>query len=255
MDRVYGANTVQTEPTFSADAPSGFPTDGSSGGGVPATVPKAAWYNAITEELVNAIKGGGITPERNTLTQLNESIDARIVPVRELIEAVKAALNARIDALETTPTGLIAYFMTTEAPSAYWLVCDGRAVSRTAYAKLFEKIGTTCGPGNGSTTFNLPDMRNRVPWGATNSIGTAIQPGLPNITGKFSAYEFTAFRDSSVRGEGALYPTGEAWFGGNKGSSDQSAVLGLDASRSNAIYGRSSTVQPPALTLLPCIHI
>lgn len=136
-----------------------------------------------------------------------------------------------------------------------YLICDGRAVSRTDYARLFAKIGTKYGSGNGSGTFNLPNLVGRVAWGAINSIGTVIQPGLPNITGKFSAYEFTAYRDSSVRGEGALYPTGEAWFGGNKGSSDQSAVLGLDASRSNCIYGRSSTVQPPALTLLPCIHI
>lgn len=136
-----------------------------------------------------------------------------------------------------------------------YLICDGRAVSRTGYARLFAKIGTKYGAGNGSGTFNLPNLVGRVAWGATNSIGTKIEPGLPNITGKFSAYEFTAYRNSSVRGEGALYPTGEAWFGGNKGSSDQSAVLGLDASRSNGIYGRSSTVQPPALTLLPCIHI
>lgn len=136
-----------------------------------------------------------------------------------------------------------------------YLICDGRAVSRTDYARLFAKIGTKYGAGNGSGTFNLPNLVGRVAWGATNSIGTKIEPGLPNITGKFSAYEFTAYSNSSVRGEGALYPTGEAWFGGNKGNSDQSAVLGLDASRSNGIYGRSSTVQPPALTLLPCIHI
>ena len=136
-----------------------------------------------------------------------------------------------------------------------YLICDGRAVSRTDYARLFAKIGTKYGAGNGSGTFNLPNLVGRVAWGATNSIGTKIEPGLPNITGKFSAREFTAYHNSQIRGEGALYPTGEAWFGGNKGSSDQSAVLGLDASRSNSIYGRSSTVQPPALTLLPCIHI
>lgn len=136
-----------------------------------------------------------------------------------------------------------------------YLICDGRAVSRTDYARLFAKIGTKYGAGNGSGTFNLPNLVGRVAWGATNSIGTKIEPGLPNITGKFSAREFTAYYNSQIRSEGALYPTGEAWFGGNKGSSDQSAVLGLDASRSNSIYGRSSTVQPPALTLLPCIHI
>lgn len=136
-----------------------------------------------------------------------------------------------------------------------YLICDGRAVSRTDYARLFAKIGTKYGAGNGSGTFNLPNLVGRVAWGATNSIGTKIEPGLPNITGKFSAREFTAYYNSQIRSEGALYPTGEAWFGGNKESSDQSAVLGLDASRSNSIYGRSSTVQPPALTLLPCIHI
>lgn len=136
-----------------------------------------------------------------------------------------------------------------------YLICDGRAVSRTDYARLFAKIGTKYGSGNGSGTFNLPNLVGRVAWGATNSIGTKIEPGLPNITGKFSAYEFTAYHNGQIRGEGALYPTGEAWFGGNKESSDRSAVLGLDASRSNGIYGRSSTVQPPALTLLPCIHI
>ena len=93
--------------------------------------------------------------------------------------------------------------------------------------------------------------QGRCLWGADAShpAGSEIEPGLPNITGKFSAYEFTAYSNSSVRGEGALYPTGEAWFGGNKGSSDQSAVLGLDASRSNALYGKSSTVQPPALVV------
>ena len=255
MDRVYGANTVQTEPTFAADAPSGFPTDGSSGGGVPATVPKAAWYNAITEEIVNAIKGGGITPERNTLTQLSESIDARIVPIREIIEEVKATLNARIDALEITPPGLIGYFACSAPPSANWLICDGRAVSRTTYSKLFEKIGTTHGAGNGSTTFNLPSLLNKVPWGSTSSIGQYLSPGLPNITGKWTAGELTSYQVNETYGEGALYTTGEGVFRGASKSADVSAVLGFDASRSNAIYGRSTTVQPPALRLLPCIHI
>lgn len=255
MERVYGANTVANEPTFANDAPTGYPTDGSSTGGVSATIPKAAWYHAVTEEIVNAIIGGGITPKRNTNNQLNASIDARLDPVKELIAAVKAELNARIDALESTPPGLIGYFATTTPPSSYWLICDGRAVSRSSYANLFSKIGTTYGKGNGSTTFNLPDLRDRVAWGGTSSIGTYKQAGLPNITGKFSAHEFTAYHNRAISSEGALYATGEAWYGGNKNSSDSSAVLGFNAARSNAIYGRSSTVQPPAMVLLPCIHI
>jgi len=53
---------------------------------------------------------------------------------------------------------MVAHFPTTSAPSG-WLPCNGAAVSRTTYAALFARIGTTYGAGNGSTTFNLPDLR------------------------------------------------------------------------------------------------
>lgn len=46
-----------------------------------------------------------------------------------------------------------------------WLVCDGRAISRTTYAALFAALATTYGTGDGSTTFNIPDLRGRVPIG------------------------------------------------------------------------------------------
>ncbi len=53
-----------------------------------------------------------------------------------------------------------------------WLVCDGRAISRTTYSALFEVIGTSFGNGNGVDTFNIPDSRGRVPLGAQSSSGT-----------------------------------------------------------------------------------
>ena len=58
----------------------------------------------------------------------------------------------------STPTGGVIAFAANSAPAGY-LVCDGSAVSRTTYADLFAVIGTTYGPGDGSTTFNLPDLR------------------------------------------------------------------------------------------------
>lgn len=59
-------------------------------------------------------------------------------------------------------------------PPNGFLVCDGSAVSRSDYADLFEVIGTTFGTGDGSTTFNIPDLIDRVPIGAsaTHSDGT-----------------------------------------------------------------------------------
>lgn len=51
------------------------------------------------------------------------------------------------------------------ANHARWLLCDGAAVSRTTYAALFAVVGTTFGVGDGSTTFNVPDLRGRFPLG------------------------------------------------------------------------------------------
>ena len=71
-----------------------------------------------------------------------------------------------------TPVGSISLFAGTTAPNG-WLICDGSAVSRTTYADLFAVIGTTYGTGNGSTTFNIPNLKGRVPVGL-NSNDTAF---------------------------------------------------------------------------------
>jgi microcystin-dependent protein len=62
------------------------------------------------------------------------------------------------------PTGVINMWPTTTAPTS-WLLCDGTAVSRTTYAALFAVISTTYGTGDGSTTFNVPNLKGKVPVG------------------------------------------------------------------------------------------
>ena len=64
------------------------------------------------------------------------------------------------------PAGVIQMWPTGTAPSGF-LLCTGTAVSRTTYAALFAVIGTTFGAGDGSTTFNLPNYTNRMPYGTT----------------------------------------------------------------------------------------
>ena len=165
MDRAYGARVVQVEPKFAEDAPLGYPTDGSSTGGQLATVPKAPWYNAVTEEIRNAIVGGGVKPEKNTLDQLNQSIEVRLTKLEEKINTVLKGVTDRVDKFETFPPGFIIYagcFIN----SPNWILCDGRAVSRSGFAGLFRAIGTTWGAGNGSTTFNVPYLLARVLWGS-----------------------------------------------------------------------------------------
>ena len=63
------------------------------------------------------------------------------------------------------PTGGLLMWSTASAPTGY-LLCNGSAVSRSTYAALFAVVGTTFGSGDGSTTFNLPDYRDRFPVGA-----------------------------------------------------------------------------------------
>lgn len=57
------------------------------------------------------------------------------------------------------------------AASSGWLLCNGQAVSRTTYAALFAVIGTTYGVGNGTTTFNVPDLRGEFVRGLDNGRG------------------------------------------------------------------------------------
>ena len=72
--------------------------------------------------------------------------------------------------LETIPAGAVQYFAMNTAPTG-WLKANGQAVSRTTYATLFSAIGTTFGSGDGSTTFNVPDLRGEFLRGWDDSRG------------------------------------------------------------------------------------
>jgi microcystin-dependent protein len=72
----------------------------------------------------------------------------------------------------TISAGTIIPYGGSSAPSGF-LLCDGSAVNRTTYSILFGVIGTTFGSGDGSTTFNVPDLRGRVPAGKDNMGGSA----------------------------------------------------------------------------------
>lgn len=74
--------------------------------------------------------------------------------------------------MRDVPIGSIVPYAGSSAPSG-WLLCYGQAVSRTTYGDLFGVIGTTFGVGDGSTTFNVPDLRGRIPLGKDNMGGTS----------------------------------------------------------------------------------
>jgi microcystin-dependent protein len=73
-------------------------------------------------------------------------------------------------AVYSSPTGMLAPFLTTNVGDG-WLLCDGREVSRTTYAALYNAIGTRYGAGDEATTFELPDLRGRSVLGAGAGTG------------------------------------------------------------------------------------
>lgn len=96
------------------------------------------------------------------------------IAASQLAAAVQAAL---------VPAGTVLATARSTAPTGY-LLCDGSAVSRTTYADLFTAISTTYGSGDGSTTFNVPDLRGRVPVGVDGAAGRlSANDALGNTSG------------------------------------------------------------------------
>lgn len=150
------------------------------------------------------------------------------------------------------PSGTVFPFAGDIVPDDF-LLCNGQAVSRTDYEDLFNAIGTKYGSGDGSTTFNVPNLLNKFVEGTDlNTVGTIKSAGLPNITGTL---EVNDFHGGIHIISGAFYQvTNNTGYQGPKDDGDNGTV-GFDASRCSSIYGNSDTVQPPAVMMAYIIKI
>jgi len=119
------------------------------------------------------------------------------------------------------PAGRIEQYGGTSAPSG-WLQCDGTAYSRTTYARLFAAIATTWGAGDGSSTFNVPDYRRRVPVGSGGS-GTAT---LANTVGSTGGEETHTLTQAELPASTATVPMNTLNLGTGGGSGVNFKVAG-----------------------------
>ena len=165
-----------------------------------------------------------------------------------------------IEAFDNTPVGDVAFrpFL-----KAGYVKANGATVNRADYPRLVafanaNNLWTTnpanepwkFGQGNGSTTMVLPNYVGRFIQGGDTP--TIKEAGLPNITGEFSAECGSwPWHDHP---NSAIYQNGLISNNGGFAGSDTDDLVKFDASRSNSIYGNSSTVQPPAITLLPQVR-
>lgn len=173
------------------------------------------------------------------------------------------------------PTGTILNYTGANVPDGY-IIPNGAEVSRSTFSQLYQwavannlvkeqfEIPTTAhayyGSGDGATTFTLPDLRGvftRYTDLASNRGGTNLgiyqADGLPNIKGH-AGWAYNGYTASGSYSGAFWHNTSGSYFGttggGNMGSS---YLLGLDASRSNPIYGKSSYVQPKNVSLTPIL--
>ena len=109
------------------------------------------WFNNWFENLEDQLDENQAGHLQNEINDINSDIDD-----------VKATLN------KNKPAGVISIYAGSTAPEG-WLICDGSAVSRTTYSSLFTAIGTTYGAGDESTTFNLPNLKGKIPVGYNSS--------------------------------------------------------------------------------------
>ena len=156
------------------------------------------------------------------------------------------------------PAGSVFTFATSTVPSGY-LECNGAAVSRSTYATLFSAISTTWGSGDGSSTFNLPDLRGQFVRGWDNSAGvdsgrsfassqsdqnkshdhtaaTTVLTGAINVISE----SFGSFGGSAT---GVFTKVGGITAGGTPGSPDSNACGGvtMDASHTHTIASDGGT--------------
>lgn len=144
------------------------------------------------------------------------------------------------------PTGSVIPFAG-ETPPEGFLLCNGQEVSRVTYSRLFNVIKEKFGAGDGVTTFQVPNLVEKFIEGTESSVGQTLNAGLPNITAGFAAY---TYQNGSPSGKmkGTITNTNQV---GTGGGSDRTFVqFSLDASRNSDVYGKSNTVQPPAVKML-----
>ncbi|MHC2284418.1 microcystin-dependent protein [Bradyrhizobium barranii subsp. barranii] len=175
------------------------------------------------------------------------------------LDAIAAALVGGVLRVNgACPAGALMDFAQATAPAG-WLPCDGQAVSRTTYADLFAAVGTTWGPGDGSTTFNVPNLlsryrRHRDNASLAGAVGTVQNPAnlahSHGVTGAPSAGTLVTSTDPGhFHAAGISDPGhGHPLFGQNYGNAGSNSTPVIGAYRSNFNDGSLTALLGSSLT-------
>ena len=174
-----------------------------------------------------------------------------------LYENNNGSLNllAGSTAYADAPIGAIYPYGGSTAPQGF-LLCQGQAVSRTTYATLFAVIGTSFGTGDGSTTFNIPDLRNKTTFGVgsatggLSTVGSTTAGSLPNITGSVhpgNADVYTGIFSATGAFSQAVSGSANTISNVNAQIKTTYQQATFDASKSSSMYKSTSQVVPSSV--------
>lgn len=177
IDRIVVRLDTITNLKVSLEVLTGTPASSPT---VPALTQTASVYEIALAQVavaagVTSIVAGNITDERVYKDVTNLFHQPVIFQSNTIIQG-DMDIRGNLLGIEFFMVGEMKFVAFPDLPSG-WLRCDGSAVSRSTYAALFAKIGTSWGVGNGSTTFNLPDARNRTPVGAGTTYALGAKGG------------------------------------------------------------------------------
>ena len=122
--------------------------------------------NGNVDNADNALSLNGLS--KNDILGVFDDLVNIINSVSEALSTFQSEVAKQLNSIETPPTGFVSAFAGSTAPTG-WLICDGSEVNRILYNDLFQVIGTAYGSGDGSTTFNLPDLRKKIPIGYSSN--------------------------------------------------------------------------------------
>lgn len=200
---------------------------------------------------VNTDRNAAITAAN---TALKAEIDQDFTDFTTAVDDTLTAMSVKI-----VPTGGVLIWCTSTAPTGF-LELAGQAISRTTYAALFSVLGTAYGVGDGSTTFNLPDLRGEFVRGwdhgrgidASRTMGSHQDDAIQNIVGSLKADNVSdgnsQFIDNlQVDGAFGVVAGNKTYTGDGGGGSGQAWGADFDASR---VVRTSSETRPRNLALM-----
>jgi len=172
--------------------------------------------------------------------------------------------GANLTGIEGIPTATIVPWSDSSVPTGF-LECNGAAVSRSTYADLFAIVGTTYGAGDGSTTFNIPDLQDNVAVGKSGTKNLASTGGANTVsstgnvggstanatlsTAQLASHSHSGGGNQPGHAGPGPYPEGRAYFSGaNTGNAGSGS--GHSHNMSANFTGDATSVLQPYLTII-----